>query len=201
MEVAGIEPACFNVSVSLLRAQSLCDCRATKGSDTLSVALAVCECPHHPVGTSGGQALQMVAPTPAGREHSRAALTPWGQAASTRASCSTLAFVLVPALLRGSGDHGSLLSLQLSKSKPITPKVVVEVLLRVREAGVEPARSEEHQNLNLAWLPFSPLPHSCLARVSAEHVSSASRPQHSVLVRLPGLEPGTFRLKVGSSAN
>ena len=48
VEVAGIEPASFNVSVSLLRAQSLGDCQALEGSDTLAVALAVCECPRHP---------------------------------------------------------------------------------------------------------------------------------------------------------
>lgn len=36
---------------------------------------------------------------------------------------------LFPALFRGSGDHGSLLSLQPSKSKPITPEVVAEATL------------------------------------------------------------------------
>ena len=66
VEVAGIEPASFNVSVSLLRAQSLGDCQAMAGSDTLPVALAVCERPRYPVGTSGGRVLQMTAPTPAG---------------------------------------------------------------------------------------------------------------------------------------
>lgn len=66
MEVAGIEPASFNVSVSLLRAQSLGNCRAVAGSDTLPVAVAVCACPHRPVGTGGGRALQMMAPAPAG---------------------------------------------------------------------------------------------------------------------------------------
>ena len=68
VEVAGIEPASFNVSVSLLRAQSLRDCRETEGSDTLHVSVAVCACPRRPVGTGGGRALQMKAPTPAGRE-------------------------------------------------------------------------------------------------------------------------------------
>ncbi len=65
--MAGIEPASFNVSVSLLRAQSLGDCRAMAGSDTLPVAVAVCACPRRPVGTGGGRALQMMAPAPAGR--------------------------------------------------------------------------------------------------------------------------------------
>ena len=36
---------------------------------------------------------------------------------------------LFPALFRGSGDHGSLLSRQPSKSKPITPKAVAEPAL------------------------------------------------------------------------
>ncbi len=70
VEVAGIEPASFNVSVSLLRAQSLRDCRATAGSDTLHVSVAVCACPCRPVGTGGRRALQMMAPTPAGRGQS-----------------------------------------------------------------------------------------------------------------------------------
>ena len=47
---------------------------------------------------------------------------------------------LFPALFRGSGDHGSLLSLQPSKSKPITPKVVAEATLcGSRSAGYHPS--------------------------------------------------------------
>ena len=47
---------------------------------------------------------------------------------------------LFPALFRGSGDHGSLLSLQPSKSKPITPRWLAEpTLCGSRSAGYHPS--------------------------------------------------------------
>ena len=123
VEVAGIEPASSGFSMGLLRAQPTVRCRIPPRHRPRRRIPANLSVPGHHIGDGG-----LVSPTRCRLDPTRKAGA--GQTSllfRQRARAVARHLFWFPALLRVSGDHGSLLPYRRPKSKPVTPVPTFEL--------------------------------------------------------------------------